>query len=218
MEKFSPGSANRLRDLPVPDGRPKSASRSFFFSYLANHITVLRILLVPAFIGCLLYYSPEREFLSAAATVLFLTACLTDALDGYVARRFNQKTDFGSYVDPIADKLLLTSGFLSLSLMDNLPVSMKIPAWVTISVISRDVIILIGSTLIFLSTGTLKATPLFIGKITTVVQMGTLCAMLLSAPVWLDQALLVLTVILTIFSGILYIRMGENIFQKGDDR
>ena len=145
-------------------------------------------------------------------------ACLTDAFDGLIARKLNQRTDFGSYIDPIADKLLLTSGFLSLSLMQNLPASMRIPAWVTISVISRDVIILIGSTLIFLSTGSLKARPLFIGKVTTVCQMATLCALLLAAPAWLRQTLFILTVFLTGFSGILYIQMGERVFQRGGNR
>ena len=191
----------------------KSNKPSFFIANLANNITVLRILLVPVFILSLLYYSPEKEYLRLAATALFLGACLTDALDGYLARKMNQKTVLGSYIDPIADKLLLSSGFLSLSFMPHLAPSMKIPGWVAISVISRDVIILTGSMLIFLSTGSLKAAPLFIGKLTTVVQMTTLCAVLLAAPSWLERILFVTTVFLTALSGILYIRVGEKAFQ-----
>lgn len=148
------------------------------------------------------------------AVTVFLVACLTDALDGYVAKKLRQTSDFGSYIDPIADKLLLASGFLSLSLVEKLPAAMRMPLWVTIPVISRDVIILIGSTLIFLSKGTLKARPLMVGKATTALQMATLCALLLSAPEVLRRALFVSTVALTALSGVLYIHMGERAFSQ----
>ena len=171
---------------------------------------------MPAFILSLLYYSPEKEHLRLVAVFIFLVACLTDALDGYVAAKLKQKTAFGSYIDPIADKLLLTSGFLSLSFMANLPAAMRIPGWVTLFIVSRDVIILIGSTLIFLSTGTLKAAPLFVGKLTTVFQMATLCAVLLMIPQPAVKTLFILTVFLTAISGVLYIREGERIFTTGN--
>ena len=191
----------------------KSAKSSFFLSNLANNITVGRILLVPAFILSLLYYAPGKEYLRMTAVFIFLAACLSDAVDGYIARKFDQKTVLGSYIDPIADKLLLSSGFLSLSFMQNLPEAMRIPGWLTISVISRDVIIIIGSTLIFLATGSLKAAPLFVGKITTVLQMATLCAVLLEIPQPLIRAFFFMTVFFTLISGLLYIRVGEKIFQ-----
>lgn len=180
---------------------------------LANNITLLRILLVPAFIGCLFYYSPTRAYFHVYAVAIFVFACFTDALDGMIARRFNQKTVLGSYIDPIADKLLLTSGFLSCSMLSNLPSSMHIPAWVTISVISRDVIILIGSVLIFVATGHLKAEPLYIGKVTTVLQMSVLFSSLLSLPAAIMQVLFVACVLFTVLSGVLYIRMGEKLVQ-----
>lgn len=180
---------------------------------LANNLTVLRILLVPIFVGTLLYYSPEKIFLKDVGVIIFVFACLTDALDGYLARRMNQTTALGSYIDPIADKLLLLSGFLSLSLMTHLPPPMKIPAWVTIPVISRDVIILIGSTLIFVTTGHLKARPLWIGKLTTVSQMCALLLSLIMAPKLLQLSFFALTVALTVVSGILYIRLGGKLLQ-----
>src|SRR3990167_3481531 len=105
--------------------------------------------MVPLFVAALLYTSPERSYLHLAALLLFLTACLSDAADGYLARKRNETTDLGSYIDPLADKLLLLSGFLSLSLMSHLPDEMRMPAWVTISVISRDCVILIGSVVVF---------------------------------------------------------------------
>ena len=121
---------------------------------------------------------------------IFLLACLTDAVDGYVARKMGQKTVLGSYIDPIADKLLLLTGFLSLSFMGHLPPSMKIPAWVTISVVARDILIFIGSAMIFVIQGSLKAEPIFVGKITTVFQMSTLWVALIAAPKFLQNAFL----------------------------
>ncbi len=180
---------------------------------LANNLTVLRILLVPLFVGTLLYYSPEKAFLRNVGAAIFVIACLTDALDGYLARKMNEKTVLGSYIDPIADKLLLLSGFLSLSLMNHLPDAMRIPAWVTIPIISRDVLILIGSTMIFVTTGALKAKPLWIGKVTTVCQMSTLFFSLMMAPPILQACLFVLTVIFTVWSGVLYIRLGGEILE-----
>ncbi len=192
----------------------KLNKRINFFSNLPNNITALRILLVPAFIFSLLGYTPQKQYFIFWAVGIFLTACFTDALDGFVARKLKQQTVFGSYIDPIADKLLLSSGFLCLSLLTHLPAPMRIPGWVTLLVISRDVIILIGSALIFLSTGSLKAEPLFISKLTTLVQMVTLCAVLFRLPHDILTVLFILTAVLTVLSGVLYIRMGEKIFNR----
>lgn len=181
---------------------------------LANRLTMLRIVLVPVFIASLLYHSPERPYLLMVAVVIYLLACVTDGLDGYLARRMNEHTQLGSYIDPLADKLLLLSGYLSLSLMAHLPRELHVPAWVTIVVISRDVVILVGSIIIFIATGHLKARPLFIGKITTVVQMATLLASLLAMPWNVREVLFVLTVGFTLWSAMLYIRMGGQMFQE----
>ena len=179
----------------------------------ANRLTVIRITSVPLFIASLVYYSPERKYFYFLSVVIFLLACLTDAMDGYIARKFNQKTVLGSYIDPIADKLLLISGFLSLSFMGHLPDSMRIPAWITILVVARDVIILIGSTMIFLTTGRLKAQPLVIGKITTVFQMIALFSALISLPSHLQMIVFIMMGILTVISGVQYIRMGGRLLQ-----
>ena len=181
---------------------------------LANNLTVLRILLTPVFIGSLIYYSPERSFFIYISIAAFLTACVTDGLDGLIARRLNQKTTLGSYIDPLADKFLLLSAFSALSFMPNLPVSIRIPAWVTIIIITRDLLILLGSILIFLTTGRLKAEPLFIGKLTTVFQMMALLASLIAAPDFIRHALFLAAVGLTAVSGLFYIRMGGRILQS----
>ncbi|PIU40120.1 MAG: CDP-diacylglycerol--glycerol-3-phosphate 3-phosphatidyltransferase [Candidatus Omnitrophica bacterium CG07_land_8_20_14_0_80_50_8] len=180
----------------------------------ANRLTVLRIVLVPVFIASLLYYSPDKSYFYFISLTAFLLACLTDALDGYLARKLNQNTVLGSYLDPIADKLLLISGFLSLSFMGHLPPAMRIPAWLTILVIARDGLILIGSIMIFLITGRLKASPLFIGKITTVLQMGTLFLSLVSAPQPLRTGIFIMTGLMTLISGIYYTRMGGGMLHN----
>lgn len=180
---------------------------------LANNLSILRILFAPVFVTSLVYFSAERPYLHAVSLVLFGLACLTDALDGYLARKFNQVTDFGAYLDPIADKLLLVSGFLSLSFMSHLPHAMRIPAWVTISVVARDLVILLGATTIFITTGALKARPLFIGKITTVFQMATLFLALTMSAASVLNVFFFATFFLNIASGIQYIRLGGKIVQ-----
>ena len=181
---------------------------------LPNNISVFRIFLVPVFVTLLVYYSPERSYLREISVAVFLVACLTDAVDGYLARKLNQITPIGTYIDPIADKLLLLSGFLSLSFIRNLPESMHIPAWVTIPVIARDVVILIGSTMIFITTGNLKAEPLLIGKATTLMQMLTVLICLVPAPPSFQLPAFFATVLLTVISGIQYIRVGGRLVQS----
>lgn len=180
----------------------------------ANNLSLLRIVLVPLFVASLIYYSPERDFLRLVSVALFALACITDAVDGYLARRFKQVTVFGTYVDPLADKLLILSGFLCLSFIGSLPPAMHIPAWVTLSVVTRDFIILGGAAVIFIITGKLKADPLFIGKITTVSQMLTLFVSLAAAPFPVRLFLYSLTFTITLVSGIQYIRMGGRLLQS----
>lgn len=181
---------------------------------LANNISVLRLILVPIFVGCLLYWAPDRSYLLTASIFIFLIACISDAIDGYIARRFNQETSIGRFIDPIADKLLLVSGFLSLSLIDHLPFEMHIPAWLTISVIARDIIILLGSAVLFFITGSLNPEPSIVGKVTTFFQMLTLFVCLLQAHEYIRLAAFLSTAFLTIFSGVQYIRIGGRLMSK----
>lgn len=178
---------------------------------LANNLTILRIFLTPAFIITLFYYTPSEPWFKTLAISIFSLACVTDALDGYIARRFNQQTLLGSYIDPIADKLLLVSGFIALSFMTSLPSSMRVPIWLTISVITRDVVIVVGSLVIFIATGSLKARPSKTGKLTTVLQMTSLVLALLGAEMTISKPVFIFTAILTLISGIQYVRMGGRL-------
>ena len=180
---------------------------------LANRLTIFRIFLTPLFAAALVYYSSERILLYWVGTGIFALACLTDALDGYVAAKMNQKTVLGSYIDPIADKLLLLSGYVCLGFLTHLPPTMKVPAWLTILVISRDILIVLGSMVIFVMTGALKARPLFVGKLTTVLQMATLLASLLMLPELFREVLFGITGLLTVVTGFLYVKIGSQALQ-----
>ena len=133
----------------------------------ANQLTILRMAFVPCFVLLAIYGH------RGAATLIFILAGITDALDGYVARKLKQKTLLGSYLDPMADKLLVTSAFVMLSI-PSLPFSLHIPVWLTITSIGRDVLIALVALIIHLKTGHTEFTPTFLGKCTTTAQLLTI--------------------------------------------
>ncbi|MBM3252820.1 MAG: CDP-diacylglycerol--glycerol-3-phosphate 3-phosphatidyltransferase [Candidatus Omnitrophica bacterium] len=177
---------------------------------LANKLSILRILLVPFFIASLVYYSPQQEVLRFVALSIFTVAVLTDAVDGYIARIKNIKTKLGTFLDPIADKLLLISAFICLSVIGNMPKELRLPAWVPIIVVSRDAIIIFGSLLIYIVAGSLKVMPSLLGKLTTFFQMLTIIAMLLQFK--FSFILWNIAIIFTVLSGIGYIIRGSKLF------
>ena len=133
----------------------------------ANLLTTLRLILIPIFVSAVCY----QRFLLALA--IFFAAALTDGLDGLVARTFNQRTPLGEVLDPLADKLLLITAFITLSLPGHslLP---PLPFWLTASVISRDIFIVIGAIVIRLTTGWSRFPPSIPGKLNTLVQVLTI--------------------------------------------
>lgn len=179
---------------------------------LANKITIVRILLVPFLLTALFYYKPEYDFLRFIALGIFFICGLTDAVDGYVARRYYQKTKLGSILDPLADKLLILTAFLSLSVIENIPAASRIPPWLTIMVISRDAIILLGAAIIFLMISDIEIKPSLLGKATTFFQMLTVVAALLQ--IGLVSILWWLTAFFTISSGLGYIWRGMKILNE----
>lgn len=168
---------------------------------MPNLVTVLRILLVPFFFSALLYYSPERDFLRAWAFVLFLVASLTDAIDGLLARIRRETSELGRFLDPLADKLLLLSGFLGILVAKNFP--MVPPRWVVVTIVFRDLVILGGLIVLFMSSQRTEVSPNFLGKMTTAFQMATVLAVLLVLPI--SPLLWNITAALTIVSGLSYI-------------
>lgn len=168
----------------------------------ANQLTILRMLFVPCFVILLIYGHPK------AATVLFLIAAVTDGLDGLLARKLQQKTVLGSFLDPMADKILLTAAFITLTL-PSVPLVLHIPTWLTILTISRDVIIAVSVLIIHLQTHHSHFPPSLLGKCTTAVQLMTVGVCMLAnfeAPLatavfpFVQYA----TLILTVASGLHY--------------
>ncbi len=175
----------------------------------ANKVTILRILAVPFFIATLLYYMPEREYLRQVALGIFLLAVISDVIDGYVARTHHQKTKAGTILDPLADKLLLISAFICLYKIRALLGPVRFPLWVVLSVISRDIILLLGAMIIYLVHGNLDIVPTRWGKAATFFQIlcifGILLQINFSFVVWYAA------VILTFISGVGYIRKGIKV-------
>jgi cardiolipin synthase len=132
----------------------------------ANQLTILRMLLIPAFVILLVY--GYRGW----ALVTFLTAAVTDLLDGLIARIAGQKTDLGAWLDPMADKLLLVTMFVMLTLPD-IGSANKLPLWFTVLVISRDVAIVLTVAVINLAVGHRTFRPSIFGKVATATYVMT---------------------------------------------
>lgn len=177
----------------------------------ANKITILRMILVPLLAGCLLYWKAEDESLRYAAAAIFSLACFTDAADGFIARRMRQITHLGSLIDPLADKALLLTAYFSLAFLNNIPSDFRLPVWLSLVVISRDVLILAGVAVIYALHDEFKPQTNFLGKTTTFVQMILILFILWGLYTPFVPHLIVLTTVLTLLSGISYMRIGTNI-------
>ena len=183
---------------------------------LANKITVTRLFLIPVFIVFAAYYSmsidhgAEDPRLRFAALVVFALAALGDALDGYIARRFNQSTRLGRALDPVADKLLLLSGVVTLSVTNW---HAGLPIWFAVLVIARDIVIVTGVIIIHYTTGKVKMGPLITSKICTFLQLCCVCWVLVdfwsvsARPLPLD-ILIFLAAFFTLLSGYQYVAEG----------
>ncbi len=135
---------------------------------IPNLLSFLRMALIPVF-ASLLYYGYYEW-----ALFVFFFAGISDGIDGYIARRFDQSSELGTIIDPIADKLLMTVTFIIFTLPHVLPDDNKhfpVPFWVTASVIGRDVLIVVVAMAIFIMTGFRGFKPSFLGKLSTVVQI-----------------------------------------------
>ena len=169
---------------------------------IPNFLSLLRIILVPFVVIFLIQGSYGK------ALFTFTLAGLTDALDGTLARLLNRQTVLGSYLDPIADKLLLTASFVTLSILG------VIPSWLTVIVISRDFIILLGIAILSMISVPYVIKPAVVGKITTALQVGTIFLALLFQAVFRNisydwiMILCWVTGFFTVASGLTYITRG----------
>jgi len=176
----------------------------------ANKITILRILLIPFFVVEILYYVRNGEEVHRLLGVLcFATAAILDGVDGYIARRYNQRSELGAILDPLADKLLLVSAVILLS-FDHEPYLRGVPLWLTGTIIGRDILLLVGLLVIQMTVHKVSVRPRLLGKLATVLQMVVVLWILLKwDESWL-RALTLSAALATGISGLLYVFDGSR--------
>ena len=189
-----------------------------------NRITVLRLLLVPVFI-LLVLSAAESAAYRYAALGLAVALGVCDAVDGILARRTGAVTRVGSILDPLADKALMISAVILLSTARVMPdADLRLPYWVSVTIVSRDLFILVGAGIIFLLAGLFQALPSAVGKAATVVQFIMIAAMLASPDLvrWFPSAtwyglygIWVVTVLLGVISLLGYLRTGSKLLSAG---
>jgi cardiolipin synthase (CMP-forming) len=184
---------------------------------LPNILTIFRMALIPLFVSLLFY----QRFVLALAS--FVVAGITDGLDGLLARRFHQQSPLGRILDPIADKMMLVTSFIVLSMKGvyptPIPKHLPIPFWVTITVLSRDVFILVGAAAINMVTGFRSFQPSLPGKISTVVQIAAVAIVMLAAQTRIGTGYYLPTVYASVFcftliSGIHYVFFVSRLINK----
>jgi CDP-diacylglycerol--glycerol-3-phosphate 3-phosphatidyltransferase len=183
----------------------------------ANKITVIRILMIPVFVTLAIYYGESiqegnpQDWMRFTAIAVFLLAALSDGLDGYVARRYNQRSSLGVILDPIADKGLLLSGIITLSISNWSQVDPhygKFPAWFPVLVITRDVVIVTGSLLLHVLNGKVRVRPSWTGKVATVLQMAAIAWVMLQMRIPPLIYIVYAAGFFTLVSGVIYFRNG----------
>lgn len=180
---------------------------------IPNFLTILRVIAIPFFIVTLSYGY------TGIALAIFVGCGVTDGLDGFIARTFHQRTKIGAFLDPLADKLLLTSTFITLAIID-LP--NKIPFWLIVTVISRDIIIPVGIATLFMLGTRVQIAPTWIGKFTTFSQVTLIIVVLFYnyTAEYRPQIILPLcwlTFIVTVISGLGYIYHGIRLLNRHPD-
>jgi cardiolipin synthase len=189
----------------------------------ANKITIIRIGMIPLFVLMAIYYgqSVERgeplEWQRFTAIAIFLLAAVSDGLDGYVARRYNQRSALGVILDPIADKGLLLSGIITLSISNwsDDPDYGRFPAWFPVIVITRDVVILVGSAVLHLLNGKVQVRPSWTGKVATVLQMAAIAWVMLQIRILPLIYVVAAAGLFTLISGVIYVMDGVRQLQAG---
>lgn len=176
---------------------------------LPNKLTLFRVILIPFFVVCLLI-DPENQTLRYVADAIFIIASLTDMLDGKIARKYNLVTNFGKFMDPLADKLLVCSAMICLISTGQLA------AWIVIIIVAREFIIS-GYRLIAVENGVVIAANYW-GKFKTVFQMIMIIVLVANIPspifYYLGQALIWISLALTVISLVVYILQNKEVLKE----
>ncbi len=173
---------------------------------LPNKLTVLRVILIPFFVLSLMVFDGEEPMYRYLAAAIFIVASLTDMLDGKIARKYNLVTNFGKFMDPLADKLLVCAALICLVELEQLP------AWMVILIVSREFIIS-GVRLVAAEQGIVIAASYW-GKFKTTFQMLAVILLIVDLPVlWLlTQACTWIALVLTIVSLADYVIKNKSVF------
>lgn len=176
---------------------------------LPNKLTILRVIMIPFFVLALLYNGGENQTLRYVAAAIFIIASLTDMLDGKIARKYNLVTNFGKFMDPLADKLLVCSALICLVELKELP------AWMVIVIISREFIIT-GFRLVASDNGVVIAASYW-GKFKTTFQMIAVVLLIVGIPAlsMVTTAVVWIALILTVISLVDYIAKNVNVLKEG---
>ena len=176
---------------------------------LPNKLTILRVILIPFFVAALMIQGGANETMRIVAAVIFIVASLTDLLDGKIARKYNLVTNFGKFMDPLADKLLVCSALICFIELH------QIPAWMVIIIISREFIIS-GFLLVASDNGVVIAASYW-GKFKTTFQMIAIVLMILHIPALelLTQICIWIALILTIVSLVDYLVKNHKVLTEG---
>src|SRR5207248_1056063 len=189
----------------------------------ANKITIARILMIPAFVTMAIYYGESiqrhnpQEWMRFTAISIFLIAAVSDGLDGYIARRYKQRSSLGVILDPLADKGLLLSAIITLSISnwsESDPEYGKFPAWFPVLVITRDAVILVGAIILHFFIGNkMKVKPSWTGKVATVCQMCAIAWVMLQLRFLPLIVVVAIAGLFTLVSGIIYVMQGVRQLQ-----
>ena len=176
---------------------------------LPNKLTVLRVILIPFFVAALLWDGGDNETLRIVAAIIFIVASLTDMLDGKIARKYNLVTNFGKFMDPLADKLLVCSALICMIELE------QIPAWMVIIIISREFIIS-GFRLVASDNGVVISASYW-GKFKTTFQMIAVVLMIfnIEALQLVTTVMIWIALILTVVSLVDYIAKNHKILTEG---
>jgi len=184
---------------------------------LPNILTIFRMVLIPVFVTLVFY----QRFTLALA--VFVVAGITDFFDGLLARRFDQRSHLGTILDPVADKLMMVTAFVVLSLRSvyphPIPSHLPVPFWVTVTVISRDVFIVVGAAAINIMTGFRGFRPSMLGKISTTVQIVAIATIIFAASYphgtgyYLPTVYLIVFA-LAVFSGLHYVFFASKLLNE----
>jgi len=178
--------------------------------------------MIPAFVTMAIYYGESikrgdpLEWQRFTAIIIFILAAVSDGLDGYVARRYNQRSALGAYLDPIADKGLLLSGIITLSISNwsqSDPEYGSFPVWFPVLVISRDAVILVGTMILYLLNGKVHVKPNWTGKVATVLQMIAIGWVMLQLRFIPLLYVVAAAGVFTLISGIVYVADGVRQLQ-----